>query len=184
MVRIVSSFLICFYLSAQANTTGGNVVCTQQYALCSSAKCVPVPGMKAKSVCRCLVESGPSLGSLSCKARKPRKVQNDLTLLYSSFSFLNKPNQMLHCPSGKPWTFCLDKPCYISPHDPSKAVCTCDIKYTKDFYTEGGDCNTNACDNQLWSAATQGDLINGTKDLIEALNLRQSPIIFCPSKDI
>jgi hypothetical protein len=179
-ITILLLAVCCF--SVHARTSGGDVVCYGKYALCSSAKCVPVPGSKGKSVCNCIVEDGASLGNLSCEERKPRVEKYGAKLIYSSFSFRNKPWQMLKCPSGKAWTFCLDMPCFVSPHDPKKAICTCDVKTTGEFYTEGGACNPDECSNHLWSAATSDALTTGTSALLKAIGLKKSPIQICPTK--
>src|SRR6266853_5125287 len=45
-------------------------LCKHQYALCTSALCIPQPGDPTKAICFCAVEDGASMSSV-CRATQP-----------------------------------------------------------------------------------------------------------------
>ncbi len=48
-----------------------NYLCQQQFALCTSAPCIPVPGNSKVAICMCDVEEGPNLATVACDTVKP-----------------------------------------------------------------------------------------------------------------
>ena len=56
------------------------------------------------------------------------------------------------------WAFCLDSPCKMVD---GKPVCKCSMAPKSDYYTFGGDCNTDKACQRLWSAARLTDLLGG-----------------------
>jgi hypothetical protein len=170
----------CF--AGNENHASQSYVCRQSYALCTTAPCKPVPGSKDQSICSCVVENGPSLGQLSCARRKPILNNKGQHLLTSNFSFINaETNKIMTCTGNHAWTDCLDKPCIIDSQNSNQAICICDIKYSKNFITFGGQCQTDSCNTTLYSGATTDMLNQGTQALIEYLHLEKSPMQNCPA---
>ena len=110
--------------SAQAE----NYLCQQQFALCTSAPCIPEPGNPTVAICSCDVEDRPSLASVACDTVKPSTDANGIRTVYSQFALKQwqQGKKTLKCPSGTPWTWCLDKRCTVDPANPKKAICACD----------------------------------------------------------
>lgn len=161
---------------------GKGVICEGRYVLCTSAPCVPDPrDPNTIAVCVCEVNEGKSFGLKSCPERSPRSDENGVETLVSTYSFAQAPTKpVMICPSGKPWTDCLDKPCTVDPLDPLKAICSCDIKRTSHFVTYGANCNGITCNTGFWSGATVEDFVSATEILGKALGLEKSPATFCP----
>lgn len=84
------------------------------------------------------------------------------------------------CPSGDPWTNCLDVRCVVDPYHPAQAICYCQIERTGEFTTAGGNCDTSTCKHAYWSAATIPSYEQGVAFLLNALHLSQSPAKWCP----
>ena len=97
--------------SAQAE----NYLCQQQFALCTSAPCIPQPGNPKVAMCMCAVEDGPNLATQPCDTLKPSTDANGIRSLYSQFALKQFAASLktLKCPSGTPWTWCLNKPCTV-----------------------------------------------------------------------
>jgi hypothetical protein len=62
-------------------------LCKHQYALCTSALCVPQPGDPSKAICFCDVEEGVSVSTVSCENLQPHTDANGIRTVYSTFSF-------------------------------------------------------------------------------------------------
>lgn len=169
-------------ISAAYSTGDSNHLCKQQYALCTSAPCIPVPGEPGKAICMCDVEEGPSLSTVPCEMLQPTKDSNGIVTVYSTFS-LKQPEEGklgMKCPAGTPWTWCLNKKCTIDPKNPQKAICTCDVKRTDEEWTTfGGNCDTSTCKTGYWSGATIKDAESGAQFLVKALGLKASPVKWC-----
>ena len=67
--------LCCPSLTARAE----NYLCRQQFALCTSAPCIPEPGNPKVAICTCDVEDGPSLATVACDSVKPSTDANGTT---------------------------------------------------------------------------------------------------------
>ncbi len=157
------------------------VICNQQYALCTSAQCIPDPDRPGQSICFCEVHDGKSLGLTSCDKRIAKTDKLGIRHVISTFSFNDfETKKNMTCPSGKPWSNCLDKPCVVDPLDPSKAICFCSIVRTGAFQTFGGDCDRSKCDNGYWSGATPEANSQSVHILMKALGQTQSTQKFCP----
>jgi hypothetical protein len=163
--------------SAQAE----NYLCQQQFALCTSAPCIPEPGDPKVAICSCDVEDGPSLASVACDTVKPSTDANGIRTVYSQFALKQwqQGKKTLKCPSGTPWTWCLDKPCTVDPANPKKAICACDVVRTGEWITAGGNCNTATCNTAYWSAAPLDAFSDGTDFLLKSLKLKKSPVTWC-----
>lgn len=143
--------LVCF--AALASPTP--IVCDQDYALCTSARCIPTPGSSTEAMCDCVVEKGNSVGYKTCEQRKPQQNKYKAITLISTFSFVQFADKKpMNCPKGTPWTNCVDMPCTVDPQNTKRAVCLCKINSTQAFFTFGGGCDSKACATGFWSGAT------------------------------
>jgi len=181
--------LLCSAVAAQSQPAAGNqtgpalasnsgTVCNHEYALCTSAPCIPEPNDSGSAVCDCEVRIGASIGHSSCDQRAPKIVAGAKALV-STFSFdqaLTRP--MMICPSGDPWTDCLDMPCTADAADPLKAICLCKIVRDGGFLTLGGECNHRTCKTSYWSGGPLNDVSPIVK-LAEQMHI-DMPANFCP----
>ena len=157
-------------------------LCKHQYALCTSALCIPQPGDPTKAICVCAVEEGASMASVQCNTIQPSTDANGIRTVYSAFSLeqFKQGKKVLTCASGTPWTWCLNKRCTVDPSDPKKAICVCDVLRTGEWITLGGNCDTGTCTTGYWSGATVKDFNEATSFMVKALSLNQSPVKWCP----
>lgn len=152
----VAFALLLLFNSTFANTASQPIVCSQEYALCTSAPCVPDPRHPGYALCSCVVEKGESVGYKTCQQRAPQTNQFKVKQLLSTFSFTQfSTKKSMNCALGLPWTNCVDSPCTVDPMDNSKALCSCPIEHHQAFFTFGGECNTTTCASGFWSGATQ-----------------------------
>ena len=157
-------------------------LCKHQYALCTSALCIPQPGDPTKAICVCALEEGASMASVPCNTIQPSTDANGIRSVYSAFSLeqFKQGKKVLTCASGTPWTWCLNKRCTVDPSDPKKAICVCDVLRTGESITLGGNCDTATCSTGYWSGATLKDFNEATSFMVKALSLDQSPVKWCP----
>lgn len=148
-----------------ASASSSNTLCTHQFALCTSAPCVPQPGDPAKAICFCDVEEGKSMSTVACDTIQPRTDANGIRSVYSTFALdqFEDGKQGMKCPSGTPWTWCLNNPCTVDPSNPKKAICVCDVVRTGEWMTLGGGCDTSTCGTGYWSAAPLKDFEDGNR---------------------
>jgi hypothetical protein len=170
-------------LSAPAHGQGSNTLCTHQYVLCTSAPCVPLPGDTTKAICTCQVEEGKSMSTVPCATIEPNTDANGIRTVYSTFSLeqFEEGKKGMTCPSGSPWTWCLNRPCTVDQASPQKAICTCDVLRTGEWMTLGGACDTSTCKTGYWSGASITDFESGNAFMTKALGLEKSPAAWCPS---
>lgn len=165
-------------------SNNANQLCHHQFALCTSAICVPESGDPSKAVCYCDVKEGPSLATVPCNTIAPSTDAHGIRTVYSTFSldqFLEGKKGM-KCPSDTPWTWCLNKRCTVDPSDHRKAICTCDVKRNVgEWMTLGGDCDTSTCKTGYWSGAAMSDFDDGVVFLRKALHIEKSPVRWCPA---
>jgi len=159
-----------------------NYLCRQQFALCTSAPCIPQPGNSKVAMCSCDVEDGPNLATVACDTVKPSTDANGIRTVYSQFALKQwqQGKKTLTCPAGTPWTWCLNKPCTVDPANPKKAMCACDVVREGEWITAGGNCNTATCNTAYWSAAPADAFSDGTNFLLKSLNIKKSPVRACP----
>lgn len=159
-----------------------NYLCNQQFALCTSAPCIPEPGNPDVAICVCDVQEGPNLAGVPCDTVKPSTDANGIRTVYSQFALTQfaQGREGLKCASGTPWTWCLDKVCTVDPADPTKAICACDVKRTGEWMTAGGECDSASCETAYWSGAPLDDFKDGTEFLMKELKLASSPVNWCP----
>jgi len=158
-------------------------LCKHQYALCTSALCIPQPGDPTKAICVCAVEEGASMASVPCNTIQPSTDANGIRTVYSAFSLeqFKQGKKVLTCASGTPWTWCLNKRCTVDPSDPKKAICVCDVLRTGEWITLGGNCDTATCSTGYWSGATLKDFNEASSFMVKALSLDPSPVKWCPA---
>ena len=156
-------------------------LCKHQYALCTSALCIPQPVDPTKAICFCAVEEGASMASVPCNTIQPSTDANGVRTVYSAFSLeqFKQGKKVLTCASGTPWTWCLNKRCTVDPSDPKKAICVCDVLRTGESITLGGNCDTATCSTGYWSGATLKDFNEATSFMVKALSLDHSPVEWC-----
>ena len=158
-------------------------LCKHQYALCTSALCIPQPGDPTKAICFCDVQDGASMASVPCNTIQPSTDANGIRTVYSAFSLeqFKQGKKVLTCASGTPWTWCLNKRCTVDPSDPKKAICVCDVLRAGEWITLGGNCDTATCSTGYWSGATVKDFNEATSFMVKALSLDRSPVKWCPA---
>jgi peroxiredoxin len=129
---------------------GGSYICRQKYALCTNAPCRPSAHDPNVVICDCVVKDGYSIGLTSCPRRAPHGNK-----LYSTFSteLATSGVRSLECGADIPWANCVDYPCELDPHDPTKATCQCALVKRGPSFTFGGECNTRTCGKTIWSGA-------------------------------
>jgi hypothetical protein len=170
ILSLVTTFIMSVVYAAQP------VVCSQEFALCTSAPCVPDPRSKEYAICSCVVEKGESVGYKSCKDRMPKQWRAQTRQIVSTFSFQQfSTKKSMSCPKGMPWTNCVDAPCTINPMEPDKAICSCKIIDNQPFFTFGGNCDTKTCANGFWSGATKSSDSVIRNTLLEKLNQVNNP---------
>lgn len=180
ILPVVAAFTVALAYS-QGNST--NYLCKHQYALCTSAICVPQPGDSTKAICFCDVEEGANMSTVPCESIRPSTDSNGIRTVYSTFSLeqFTSGKKGMKCPEGTPWTWCLNKRCTVDPSDSKKAICICDVMRTGEWMTLGGNCDTATCKTGYWSGALLSDFDDGVVFLSKALGLSQSPVKWCPS---
>lgn len=157
-------------------------LCKHQYALCTSALCVPQPGDPTKAICFCDVEEGSSMATVPCDTLKPSTDANGIQTIYSTFSLkqFEEGKQGMKCPGGTPWTWCLNKRCTVDPSNPKKAICTCEvIRSSEEWMTLGGNCDTSTCKTGYWSGAAMNDFAQGTNFMTKVLGIENSLVKWC-----
>jgi hypothetical protein len=180
LIAAAAVFAIALANNEQASAPGMHL-CKHQYALCTSALCVPQPGDPTKAICFCDVQDGASMASVSCDTIQPSTDANGIRTVYSAFSLeqFKQGKKVLRCRNGTPWTWCLNKRCTVDPSDPKKAICVCDVLRTEEWITLGGNCDTGTCTTGYWSGATVKDFDQATSFMVKALSLDQSLVKWC-----
>lgn len=177
-LMVLANFAFGSQSFAQSDVPGA---CQNTYALCTSAKCVPLPNDPDMTVCSCVVREGWNWGQSSCKLREPIIIRPRKAYLLSTYSFAQaKHKSVMECTGGQRWTDCLDAVCVVSPYDKLKANCFCPYGTGNRMVTYGGDCKAEACENVIWSAATPKAFALGSMLLAKAMGLSKPPATFCP----
>lgn len=169
-------------VAATNSSSSTNQLCKHEFALCTSALCVPQPGDPSKAICFCDVMEGPSLSTVPCHTIAPTTDNNGIRTVYSTFSLdqFNQGKKGLKCPGNTPWTWCLNKRCTVDPTNAKKAICSCDVKRNGGpWMTLGGNCDTSTCKTGYWSGAAMSDFDDGVVFLQKALGIENSPVKWC-----
>ena len=164
------------------------LLCDQQFALCTSAPCIPAPGNPKVALCTCDVwdGKGATAGVASCDAVKPSTDANGWRTVYSYFALTqsHQGKRLMTCPAGTPWAECLNAKCTVDPADPSKATCDCETKFqTGEWVTWGGNCETQSCGKAFLNGTTVAEVSPGVEFLMKELDLKKSPVNWCNPAD-
>ena len=129
----------------------------------------------------CLKSDGASMATVDCDSISPSTDSNGIQTIYSTFSFdqFTEGKKGMKCPSGTPWTWCLNKKCTVDPTNSKKATCVCDVVRTGDWMTLGGNCDTSTCKTGYWSGAAMKDNESSNAFMTKALGLDKSPVKWC-----
>jgi hypothetical protein len=124
-------FTIAFGYEQAAKS--GMELCKHQYALCTSALCIPQPDDPTKAICFCAVEEGASMSSVPCNTTQPSIDANGIRTVYSAFSLeqFKQGKKVLQCPNGTPWTWCLNnvaQSIHLIPRRRSVSATCCELK--------------------------------------------------------
>ncbi|MDQ0302596.1 hypothetical protein [Ancylobacter polymorphus] len=159
-----------------------NYLCNQAFALCTSAPCIPQPGNPDVSICVCEMQEGPNLATVPCDTVRPSTDANGVRTVYSQFALtqFQQGKKGLRCPSGTPWSQCLNKICTVDPANPDKAICACDVVRSGEWQTAGGDCQAATCGTAYWSGALLADSRNNADFMMQQLKIATSPAEACP----
>jgi hypothetical protein len=182
----VMAALAVSFAYAQTTTPASSLtmyLCKQQYALCTSAVCIPEPGDPTKVICNCDVEDGASMASVACDTLQPSTDANGIRTVFSTYSLTQSIQGLkaMTCPGNTPWSQCLNKRCTVDPSNPAKAICVCDVvRNPSQWMTLGGNCDTSTCSTAYWSGATIPDAYSGGAFMSKALGLDKSPVQWCP----
>lgn len=180
--RIFVLLILFFALCSSSFAAKKPTVCHQEYAICSSAQCIPDPRHKGFALCACHVENGANAGYSSCEQRKPVLNQDNTTRLLSTFSlFQVGEKKSMSCSKGYHWTNCLDSPCTINPMDRTKAICSCPVVHNQAFVTFGGDCNMKTCATGFWSGATKTQSEELRNTMQKTTNTSTTTNVACPN---
>ena len=124
-------------------------ICKSHYALCTTAKCSPIPGEPGMSLCYCKTETGYSAGEKPCE---DVKITPQGKLIKSRYYPIGT---YVSCSNDREWANCLVSPCIIDEVDPSKAICACSVVKNQGPYVIVTDtCNKSGCETGLTSSAT------------------------------
>lgn len=176
--------LFILFFSFHAHSVAKPIVCNQPYALCTSARCIPLAESLNEAICECVTERGASIGFTSCEKRKPKLNKYKTISLVSTFSFVQfTTKKSMNCPQGMPWTNCVDMPCTVDPQNKKRALCKCKINNTKAFFTFGGDCNADSCATGFWSGATPENSTILRKTLLQSIKSNMKPLVCGANKD-
>lgn len=173
---------VCAVLGVATPAGAANYLCNQAFALCTSAPCIPQPGNPDVSICVCQMQEGPNLATVPCDTVRPSTDANGVRTVYSQFALtqFQQGKKGLRCPSGTPWSQCLNKICTVDPADPDKAICACDIVRSGEWQTAGGDCQAATCGTAYWSGALLADSRNNAEFMMQQLKIATSPAEACP----
>ncbi len=186
----VLAFLVAVLLGSSGigSTQDKPLLCDQQFALCTSARCIPEPGNPKVALCTCDVWNGKGMTGFvaSCDAVKPSTDANGWRTVYSYFALTQsyQGKRLMKCPANTPWAECLNAKCTVDPADPSKAICACETKFqTGEWVTWAGNCNTQSCSKGFLNGTTVVEVTPGIDFLVKELDLKKSPVKSCSPAD-
>lgn len=168
LIYFIACWAICFNVFAASFNT-----CKSTYALCTTAKCVPIAGKKDLVSCQCSVKTGYSAGTAACE---PVKSTSAGKIIYSRYYPIKS---YAVCENDRPWAWCLDKPCVINKKNPHSASCACSVVSKKGKYvvvTNTNQYTKKTCTTDLYSSATLEDAEKITAFLKTQKHLKPYPI--------
>jgi hypothetical protein len=143
-LSILTLLVSTMYVKAEDYT-----LCEGVYALCTTAKCTPVPGKEDTVSCGCEVKAGYSAGRDNCKRTEDTRAGAEIQSRYYPVKSLSI------CNNDRQWADCLGKRCTIDAKDPGKATCFCTLEKNKGPYVIVGDRYTpQTCTTGIISSAT------------------------------
>ncbi|MGC1784710.1 MAG: hypothetical protein WA708_19495 [Acidobacteriaceae bacterium] len=155
----------------------GFTLCKSKYALCTTAKCTPIPGQKGQVSCPCDVKTGYSASQKACEDRKVTST-GQLKSRYFPVKYYAV------CSNDRPWAWCLDKACTVDKDNPSKASCACTLVKDQGPYVVVVDkYNDRTCTTHIWSSATVQAITQITDFLKTQDKLKPFPIKVVNSQD-
>lgn len=83
-VGLAAAVMVAAFGGAQL-AAAKNYLCNQQFALCTSAPCIPQPGNPKAAICVCDVQEGPNLATVECDTVKPSTDADGVRTVYSQF---------------------------------------------------------------------------------------------------
>lgn len=142
--------VLLLLLATQSNAANQQLTaCKSTYALCTTAKCLPIPGKKGWVNCPCDVKNGYSAGTKICQQEK---ISPKGTVIYSRYFPLKS---YAICNNNRPWAACLDSTCVIDKNNPKKANCLCSLVSNQGSYVIAADSyKNNLCEKDIYSSAT------------------------------
>lgn len=124
-------------------------VCKSTFALCTIARCDPIPGNAKEVACHCTVNNGYSAGQEPCQGIKQTAEGQQIRSRYYPVK------SYAVCSNDRPWAWCLDKPCTIDKNNPQAATCTCDaVKNLGDYIIVTSADTAGTCTTGVISSAT------------------------------
>lgn len=147
-------------------------LCKSTYALCTTAACTPIAGQSGKLNCPCSVHTGYSAGTKACQ---PVAHTNAGDVIYSRYYPVKA---YAICSNARPWAWCLDVPCAIDKHDPSKANCACTTVNNQNPYVivtnsyTKSTCSTGIISSATVSGITQISNFIKSKNLIPPFTIK------------
>jgi hypothetical protein len=145
-------------------------VCKGEFALCTTARCTPVPGQEGVVSCGCDVKNGYSAGKQSCQDAKQTSPGQLMSRYFPVKYHAN-------CSNSRPWANCLDKPCTVDKDNPSKASCACSlVKDQGDYVVVTDTYNESTCTTGIVSSATVQQADQITDFLKTTEHLKPFPI--------
>jgi hypothetical protein len=165
--------LICFFLYSFYSSNSGTVnavKCNQKYGLCPAAQCIPNPNDKTQAYCWCDVVNGVnySLGNDSCEKIKGYTSETGEEVIYSTFSpiIASMGYTKVSCSPQDVNLNCMNKICSVNPHNPSKAICVCDVSDNKglDWVTFNENNKPMSCNYQSGASMQDYKTINSFID--------------------
>jgi hypothetical protein len=132
------------------------IVCDSTYALCTTAPCTPIEEGEDTVFCDCEVKTGYSVGSTPCHEPVDSEEGKQVVSRYYPIK------SYAACTNDRPWAWCYDRPCIVDKDDPTKAVCSCNIKKDEGPYVMVADSYTaSTCTTGFYSSAT----VDGLKEV-------------------
>src|SRR4029453_17596438 len=99
---IAAAAVFAIALGNEQAANSNMVLLKQQYAVFTSAFCIPQPDDPTKAICFCDVEEGASMSSVPCNTIQPSTDANGIRTVYSAFSLeqFKQGKKVLRCSSG------------------------------------------------------------------------------------
>jgi hypothetical protein len=124
-------------------------VCNSTFALCTVARCDPIPGNDKQVACHCTVNRSYSAGQQACQGVDDTPEGQQIRSRYYPVQ------SYAVCANDRPWAWCLDKPCIIDKNNPEASLCTCDaVRNLGDYVIVTTDYTPTTCTSGVISSAT------------------------------